>query len=254
MKVFWKKPKHQIELNDENEFEKVCEEINNVVKLKKNIKITVEKFEKDNDSNLHIDFITATSNLRAANYSIKPADRLETKKIAGKITPAIATATASVAGLVILELIKLVANVKFDCFKNGFMNLALPLFSFAEPIRCQTQKIGTNLEITLWDKWEVKLGPNCTIKDFLAYVKQKWKLTVTGILQGKVMVYIEFYPDHDKRLPKKMSNFVKFEEGKVYADLVITFEDAEGNEVEGPPIRFWKTGAMKRRRKKKSTT
>ena len=32
-------------------------------------------FEKDDDTNFHIDFIVATSNLRAENYDIPPADR-----------------------------------------------------------------------------------------------------------------------------------------------------------------------------------
>lgn len=58
------------------------------------------QFEKDDDANGHMDFVASASALRARVYSIEPADRLQTKRIAGKIIPAIATATAAVAGLV----------------------------------------------------------------------------------------------------------------------------------------------------------
>lgn len=57
-------------------------------------------FEKDDDSNGHMDFVASASALRAQMYAIEAADRLQTKRIAGKIIPAIATSTAAVAGLV----------------------------------------------------------------------------------------------------------------------------------------------------------
>ena len=63
-------------------------------------------FEKDDDSNFHIDFITAASNLRARNYKIPEADKHKTKGIAGKIIPAMVTTAALVTGLCSFEVYK----------------------------------------------------------------------------------------------------------------------------------------------------
>lgn len=41
----------------------------------KDVKITPLEFEKDDDTNFHMDFIVAASNLRANNYGIAEADR-----------------------------------------------------------------------------------------------------------------------------------------------------------------------------------
>jgi ubiquitin-activating enzyme E1 len=91
-------------------------------------------FEKDDDTNFHIDFITACSNLRARNYKITEADRNKTKMIAGKIIPAIATTTAMITGVVSNEIYKYTQG--FDDvtkFKNSFCNLSLPSLMFTQP-------------------------------------------------------------------------------------------------------------------------
>ena len=49
--------------------------------LDKSMLIRPADFEKDDDSNFHMDFIVAASNARAENYSIAPADRLKSKLV-----------------------------------------------------------------------------------------------------------------------------------------------------------------------------
>jgi ubiquitin-activating enzyme E1 len=68
----------------------------------------LQEFEKDDDSNYHVDFLTATANLRARNYRIVEVDRLKVKLTAGKIIPAIATTTAMVCGAITIEMLKYV--------------------------------------------------------------------------------------------------------------------------------------------------
>lgn len=74
-------------------------------------------FEKDDDFNFHIEFITQCANLRADNYHIANSDFQKVKLVAGRIIPAIATTTAAVCGLVMLELFKLVLEKDTAAFR-----------------------------------------------------------------------------------------------------------------------------------------
>lgn len=158
-------------------------------------KLEPVEFEKDDDANHHIDFITAASNLRAQNYAIAEADRHKTKFIAGKIIPAIATTTALVTGLVVLELYKIVdGKDDIEQYKNGFINLALPFFGFSEPIASPKGKyLGKQGEVTidkLWDRFEVE---DITLREFLDQFSGKG-LEVMMLSSGVSLLYASFYP------------------------------------------------------------
>ncbi|XP_039708144.1 ubiquitin-like modifier-activating enzyme 1, partial [Pteropus medius] len=156
------------------------------------------KFEKDDDSNFHMDFIVAAASLRAENYNIPPADRYKSKLVAGKIIPAIATTSAAVVGLVCLELYKVVqGHQQLESYKNSFINLALPFFTFSEPLAVPRHQYN-NQEWTLWDRFEVQgLQPNgeeMTLRQFLNYFKREHKLEITMLSQGVAMLYSFFMP------------------------------------------------------------
>lgn len=206
--------------------------------------ITPLEFEKDDDANLHMDFIVAASNLRAANYKIPPADRHKSKLIAGKIMPAIATTTSLVAGCVSLELYKLAQGFNtLDRFKNGFLNLALPFFTFSEPIPAKKQTYYDK-DWTLWDRFEVR--GDLTLKEFLDYFEREHKLQITMLSQGVCMLYAFFMAKDKKteRLALTMTEVVRRVSKKNIEPHVraLVFEiccnDEDGNDVEIPYVRY----------------
>ena len=188
----------KVQINDNDPVEKQADESDPAELAKKlppsssfaGFRLTPVEFEKDDDTNHHIDFITAASNLRAENYSIAPADRHTTKQIAGKIIPAIATTTSLVVGLVCLELYKIIdGKSKLEDFKNGFVNLALPFFGFSEPIAAAKKKYGET-EWTLWDRFSFEGNP--PLKELIDFFRTKHGLDIAMVSQGVSMLWSSF--------------------------------------------------------------
>ncbi|CUG89594.1 ubiquitin-activating enzyme E3, putative [Bodo saltans] len=142
-------------------------------------------FEKDDDDNFHIDFITAASNLRAINYAITPQDRLKVKMVAGKIIPAIATTTAAVTGLALIEFFKVLQGKDVSTLRNGMIDVGTNnyvLFDRDPPIKKRTAVEKTYLpekdytwrkkiirvpaNFTKYDRFEVEVTATTTVREF----------------------------------------------------------------------------------------
>lgn len=238
-------PNSANKFDDDAELQKIIGELPVPSKMA-GFKLTPVEFEKDDDTNHHIDFITAASNLRAENYKIETADRHKTKFIAGKIIPAIATTTALVTGLVVLELFKIVdGKTDIEQYKNGFINLALPFFGFSEPIASPKVEFqGPDGKVTLdkiWDRFELSdVTLQGLIDDF-----QKRGLTISMLSSGVSLLYAAFYPQAKlkERMNLKLSELVEFVSKKpipahqkeVIFEVVV--EDMNEEDVEVPYLK-----------------
>ncbi|XP_030643913.1 ubiquitin-like modifier-activating enzyme 6 isoform X2 [Chanos chanos] len=207
------------------------------------LRMTPLLFEKDDDSNGHMDFVTSASGLRARMYSIEAADRLETKRIAGKIIPAIATATAAVAGLVAVELIKVVAGFGFESYKNCFFNLAIPVMVLSETAQVKRTQIRDDISFSIWDRWTIYGHEDFTLSDFMNAVREKYGIEPTMVVHGVKMLYVPVMPGHNKRLKLTMQKLIKPSADRKYVDLTVSFapEADEDEDLPGPPVRYYFT-------------
>jgi len=206
------------------------------------IPIRAHEFEKDDDSNFHMDYIAAVANLRAMNYDIKTADRSKIKLIAGKIIPAIATTTAMVTGLVCLEVYKFIQQHKqIESYRNAFVNLALPFFGFSEPVAPKKQKY-LEKEFTLWDRFEVK--GDFTLEELIEYFKKEHHLVPTMVSAGMSVIYSPHFMRQASKaqdMKRKITDlFETVTKNKIPAHvrsltLDMLCEDLDGNDVEDVP-------------------
>lgn len=130
-----------------------------------------------------------------------------------------------------------------DRFKNGFVNLALPLCSLSEPSPAKKQKYYEK-EWTLWDRFEV--SGEMTLSEFLQYFQEKHKLEITMISQGVCMLYSFFQPRAklQERMNMSMTDVVRKVSKRQIAEheCALVFEiccnDENGEDVEVPYVRY----------------
>jgi ubiquitin-activating enzyme E1 len=163
-----------------------------------------QEFEKDDDSNWHINWISAASNIRAMNYGIPVVDRQQTKGIAGRIIPAIATTTSAVSGLALLEVLKYLQGMnKVDVYRSTFINLAEPVLVYSDPLDAPMMDIA-GIKVNSWTKFEYT--KNSTLGEFKEYYDKMFNVSINMIVIGTAMVYAEFLGGAN--LDRKLSDII----------------------------------------------
>jgi len=186
-------------------------------------------FEKDDDTNFHIDFLTVATNLRAANYDIKLSERSHVKVTAGRIIPALATTTAMICGLVDMEFMKLVKGLDkgdnpLESFYNANVNLAtgsqaMNMFRPEASIKLKSN-LQSMPEYTSWDKIDITAEPSCkTVRDLVEHIASKYECKVKRLYpkgNDKICLY-------DENEVAKLDWMVELREGKLVAEPEAVF-------------------------------
>lgn len=207
----------------------------------KNLVLKSEEFEKDDITNWHVQFINASSNLRAINYGIPPSTLQETKGIAGRIIPAIATTTSVVSGLIVLEMIKYML-VKFNSIENKienyrstFVNLADTTLVYSEPIPAEQIDVAGQ-KFNVWTKFEYT--EDTSLEKFKKYYENMFKTEISMIVYGTTMLYSDFM-DCEIDKTKSLSEIIKQINPDVdFNEISILSIASTDNDINLPEIHF----------------
>jgi len=195
----------------------------------KDLKFYPQEFEKDDDTNWHVAWITAASNIRAMNYGIPPVSSLITKGIAGKIIPAIATTTSVVSGLIVLELIKyMLGKRKLEDYRSTFVNLADTTLVYSDPLASKTIEIAGN-KFSNWERFDYK--GDIKLIDFKKHYDEKFKTEISTIIYGCATLYgFMMEPENENKmlseLIKELDPHVDLKNGSALL-LLMTDDDTE---------------------------
>ncbi|PPS05937.1 hypothetical protein GOBAR_AA14704 [Gossypium barbadense] len=142
----------------------------------------------DKDDQLAVEFVTAAANIRASSFGIPLHSLFEAKGIAGNIVHAVATTNAIIAGLIVIEAIKVLQkdnnNYRMTyCLEHPSRKLLLMPVEPYEPNRSCYVCSETPLSL------EVNTQ-RCKLRDFVEkIIKAKLGMNFPLIMQGASILY-----------------------------------------------------------------
>ena len=205
------------------------------------IKLISQEFEKDDPTNWHVEWVTATSNMRAINYGIPPISKQETKGIAGRIIPAIATTTSVVSGLIVIEMIKYMLSKnnlieqKIENYRSTFVNLADTSLLYSEPMPSKFIEIS-GVKYNSWKRFDYYRDDTITLGEFKQYHEELFKTKLSFIGYGNAILY----SDDDDDLTIPMSKLITDlnEDIDLSVNSVVIIIDNDDDNVVLPEIQF----------------
>ncbi|KAF9583516.1 E1 ubiquitin-activating protein uba2 [Lunasporangiospora selenospora] len=189
------------------------------------------QFDKDDEDCL--DFVTATSNLRAHVYGIEEKTRFQVKAMAGNIIPAIATTNAIVAGMIVMLAFKILNSQLHDC-KTSFLvyGRQRPQLIVNEPLSkpnpkcyiCRNSYVGLKVDTI-----------SCTVQDLIDLLEEHSMNDIEIQENGRVI----HDPDFDDNVGKTLAS-LDLTDGK-FVDvvdeddrkIVLYLKHAESSDLDG---------------------
>lgn len=205
-------------------------------------RIKDEIFEKDNDANGHIDFITAMCNLRARNYKLEEMEWITVKLKAGRIVPALATTTAAVAGLQTIEAIKIIKGLELKDYRSAFLNLAIPYMTLSEPGPVAKHKLHENLTVTVWDSWDYSFSDakGDKLADLYDHIKSTYGLEPIDMFRGNKAIFFSAINKYEEYASKSLGDLLDLEKGdECYVTVICKLNVNDEKPVQHvPPVRI----------------
>ena len=200
--------------------------------------------EKDNDSELHINFIHACSNLIAKNYNIEECDIIKTEMLCNDIIPKIISTTAAITGLASFQLYSLYQTNKIDFIRDCYLNLGINSIIMSEPKSVIKMQDNENDPILLgpvkaippgWTAWDnIIINQSMTCAQLIDFIMEKYNVEVKIISSGNVTIIQTFMPNGKKNINQKIEDIynanskVKLSENikELYLEIIGDIGDA----------------------------